>query len=66
MEPTLKTLKIRRIDIGRNYFKSVQPKRKKTLMFLLESFLHNLSIKEEKEFEVALDLYFNITILYKK
>ena len=59
MEPTLKTLKIRRIDIGRNHFKSVQPKRKKTLMFLLESLLHNLSIKEEKEFEVALDLYFN-------
>ena len=57
-EPPLKTLNIRRVDIGRNYFMNIQPKRKKTLMILLESYLQNLSQIEEKEFEVALELFF--------
>jgi hypothetical protein len=55
----LKTSLIRELDIGKNYFSQINPRRKKLLTTLLNSYVNALNKTNEiKDFVIALDLYF--------
>ena len=55
----LKTSLIRELDIGKNYFSHINPRRKKLLTTLLNSYIKALKKTEEvTELITALDLYF--------
>lgn len=51
---------IRRLNIGNNYFRHINPKRKKILMTLLNSYIKNFkSEKFDGEIKQAFDLFYN-------
>jgi len=55
----LKTSLIRGLDIGKNYFSQINPRRKKILMTLINSYIKALKTESEiKNFQSALDLYY--------
>lgn len=55
----LKTSLIRGLDIGKNYFAQINPRRKKLLTTLINSYLKALKSQDEiNEFSIALDLFY--------
>lgn len=63
---SIKSSPIRTLDIGKNYFSHINPKRKKILMTLLNSYLKALTSEEVTEFELALDIFYKGTLYGKK
>jgi hypothetical protein len=57
--PSIHVSKIRSLDIGKNYFSKINPKRRKYLITLLNSYTKVFSEEECFELEDALDIYFN-------
>lgn len=66
----LKNSLIRELDIGKNYFSHINPRRKKLLTTLLNSYVKALNKvskeNEVNEFVIALDLYYKNSIGGKK
>jgi hypothetical protein len=57
--PTIQVSKIRSLDIGKNYFSKINPKRRKYLITLLNSYTKSFPEEDCFELEDALDIYFN-------
>ena len=49
-EPNLYFSKIRQLDLGKNYFKHINPRKRKTLLEILDAYLENLKEKEKVDF----------------
>lgn len=45
-EPPLEPSPIRLIDLGKNYFRHINPRKKKTMIQLLDAYVENLSEDE--------------------
>jgi len=54
----LKRSRIRAFDIGKNYFSLINPRRKKYLITLLDSYCKNSQNNNDADLENALDIYF--------
>ena len=50
---------IRLMDLGKNYFRHINPRKKKTMLQLLDAYVDNLTETEEASFEDALSIYFD-------
>ena len=57
--PSILCSKIRSLDIGKNYFSKINPKRRKYLITLLNSYTKSFPEEECLDLEDALDIYFN-------
>jgi hypothetical protein len=57
--PCIQVSKIRSLDIGKNYFSKINPKRRKYLITLLNSYTKWFPDESCLELEDALDIYFN-------
>ena len=58
---SLKKSKIRAFDIGKNYFSLINPRRKKYLSTLLDSYCKNENNNNDVHLEQALDIFFKST-----
>lgn len=58
--PQLKRSRIRELDIGRNYFALINPRRKRYLITLLDSYTKNPNTKNGQDLEDALELFFKL------
>ncbi|CAK56127.1 unnamed protein product (macronuclear) [Paramecium tetraurelia] len=58
-EPILEQSPIRLMDLGNNYFRHINPRKKKTMLQLLDAYVDNLTESEIKEFQNALSIYFD-------
>ena len=47
------------MDIGKNYFKNINPRKKKTLITLLDSYISNLKEQDLQTFSIGLEIYFD-------
>jgi hypothetical protein len=58
-QPSINISRIRSLDVGKNYFSKIDPKRRKYLITLLNSYSKIIPEDDLNEFEAALDIYFN-------
>ncbi|CAD8127197.1 unnamed protein product [Paramecium sonneborni] len=60
-EPLLEQSPIRLMDLGNNYFRHINPRKKKTMLQLLDAYVDNLTEDETNLFQDALSIYFDNT-----
>lgn len=58
-EPLLEPSPIRIMDLGNNYFRHINPRKKKTMLQIMDAYVENLNAEDRQAFEKTLPIYFD-------